>query len=461
VGVPNSKECKLEKLTLSRAIRLCTNAYGEESIQLELLDGSYLLSFSNNRYELLPMRAFTFDSFYFPYESTQVLDALSGVIVEYGELEILAYVGTMALGGVEQNTIAVLKEMKRASAILASKRPAADVGDLTAEAMKAGIPVITLISANDQACDLHTVSEKFKIEWLWICNWSTEDEARNVNFHARDRSFRIADQRSYDHRVGWINTITLDYVRNVDAVIATNAPIKLRLINDFGNEHESKIKIIRSALRFNISQMITQRSNHTNCTFYQISRIVPQKRIDRGLELSNTLRSVGFEDSWRVVGDGHLRPVLEISSWDNQFIEFLGFQDSLEALKSACALVQTSDFEGLPLVIIEALSLGIPVFSTNTGDLGWLREQLPESCRSLLELVDLDDIDRIGDYFIKWRVGFESVCNLSVRQNAARVVRELFSLSKSADEYSRVFKYLEYPIHPIEFQSRQIEGMGQ
>ncbi len=440
MGTPNSEKSSLEKLTLSRAIWICAKAYGDESIYLELLDGSFLLSFSNNRSELLPISALTFDSFYFPYESTQVLDALSGTNEEYDELEILAYVGTMALGGVEQNTIAVLKEMKRASAILASKRPEANVGDLTAEAMKTGIPVITLISANNQACDLHTVSERFKIEWLWICNWSTEDEVRNVNFHERDRSFRIADQRSYDHRAGWINTITLDYVKNVDAVIATNAPIKLRLINDFGNEHENKIKIIRSALRFNISQMITQRNTHTNCTFYQISRIVPQKRIDRGLALSNTLRSSGFEDSWRVVGDGHLRPVLEISSWDNQFIEFLGFQDSLGALESACALVQTSDFEGLPLVIIEALSLGIPVFSTNTGDLVWLRDQLPETCRSILELVDFDEIDRIDEYFMNWRLKFESDCNLSVRENAAQVVRELFSLSKSADEYSGVFK---------------------
>jgi hypothetical protein len=440
VGNSNSKEKNLEELTLSRAIWLCASAYGDRSIYLDLLNGSFLLSFSRNGYELLPVKTSTFDSFYFPYESTHILEALSGFDELLENIEILAYVGTMALGGVEQNTIAVLKEMNRSSAILASKRPEASVGDLTAEAMRAGIPVITFLSADSHACNLHLVSERLAIQWLWICNWSLEDEVTNVNFHELERSFRIADQRSYDHQVGWINTITFDYVKNIDAIIATNAPIRERLTNAFGSEYENKIQVIRSALRFTNSQIIPPKNTHTHCTFYQISRIVPQKRIDRGLGLSNTLRSNGFEDSWRVVGDGYLRPILEIPSWDNHFIEFLGFQDSREALENACALVQTSDFEGLPLVIIEALSLGVPVFSTNTGDLGWLKEQLPEECRPMLELIDLDRIDEVEEYFINWRLKFESICKLPLRQSAAEAIKDLFGLSKSADEYLRIFQ---------------------
>jgi glycosyltransferase involved in cell wall biosynthesis len=438
--MPNTDDRNLEEPTLSRAIQLCANANRDRRISLELLDGSFLLSFSIDGFELLSQSSSAVDSFFFPYESTKVLGALLKFTESPKNLEILAYVGCMAMGGVEQNTIAVLKAINRTSAILATKRPEVNVGDLTRDAMKAGIPVITLINSSNYACDLHAVSEKFKIDWLWVCNWSTEDEVLNSQFHALERSFRIADQRSYDHESGWINTITMDYVKRVDVIIATNAPIKLRLTNAFGEKYSSKIQVIRSALRFNHAQVVTRRNKHSKCIFYQISRIVPQKRIDRGQALSNALKSSGFEDSWRIVGDGYLRPALEITSWDNEFIEFLGFQDSRDALENACGLVQTSDYEGLPLVVIEALALGIPVFSTNTGDLGWLREQLPEICRPMLNLVELDELDGVNDCFIDWRLNFESVCNSSMREITSTTVKDLFGINKSAAEYSRIFQ---------------------
>ena len=39
-----------------------------------------------------------------------------------------------------------------------------------------------------------------------------------------------------------------------------------------------------------------------------------------------------------------------------------------ELIKALNGLVLTSDYEGMPIVSIEAMSLGIPVFSTDTGD---------------------------------------------------------------------------------------------
>jgi glycosyltransferase involved in cell wall biosynthesis len=451
VQSPRPDNHDLEFSTISRTIQLYIDLSGSKTIRLMLLDGFYALKTGASGYELLPNDVSATDSYYLPYESTQVLDAIKTYEVEPSKIELLAYVRCMAVGGVEQNTIAILKSLNRDSAILASKRPDNEVGDLTKVAMNFGIPVVTIIDKDEATCDLYKVSEALKIDWLWICNWSDEDQMKNSNFYKRSRGFRIADQRSYDHSLGWINTIDRDYIKRVETIVATNAPIKSRLINDFGKRYSNKIEIIRSTLRFSSEELDFCVEAHESCAFYQISRIVPQKRIDRGLNLSYALKSHGFADSWKIVGDGFLRPKLEISAWPNEFVDFIGFQDSQGALRNACALIQTSDFEGLPLVIIEALSMGIPVFSTMTGDLEWLRDQLPQACRPMLELIRFEDLTDIESRFLDWRVNFETRCITSIRKMTSEFVKDLFDVQKSAESYSHLFEFSpNLTLKPIE-----------
>lgn len=429
----------LEYVTLARTIQLCIDSCSVKTIRLMLVDGFYSLKSLASGYELLPDDVSTGDSYFFPYDSVQVLNAVKMYQVQPSKIDILAYVRCMAMGGVERNTIAILKSMNRESAILASRAPDNDVGDLTKVALRSEIPVITLINSEETTCDLHAISESLKIDWLWICNWSDEDQIKNSKFYKRSRSFKIADQRSYDHSLGWINTMDRDYIKRIEAVIATNAPIRTRLINESGKRFSNKIEVIRSSLRFSNDQLDFRANEHDSCQFYQISRIVPQKRIDRGLELSYSLKSHGFADTWKIVGDGFLRSKLEISAWSNDLVDFIGFQDSQDVLRNACALIQTSDFEGLPLVIIEALSMGVPVFSTMTGDMEWLRDQLPLACRSMLELVRLEDLDEIQSRFLAWRVNFEAECDVSIRNNTSEFMKDLFNVQKSAESYLRIF----------------------
>jgi glycosyltransferase involved in cell wall biosynthesis len=229
-------------------------------------------------------------------------------------------------------------------------------------------------------------------------------------------------------------------MKRVEVIIATNALIKSRLVRKYGKRLSDKIKVIRSSLRFSDDQLDFYTKAHSNCTFYQISRIVPQRRIDRGLKLSSALKSHGFTDSWKIVGDGYLRSKLEISEWQNNLVNFIGFQDSHEALRNACGLVQTSDYEGLPLVIIEALSMGIPVFSTMTGDLEWLREQLPKVCRPMLMLIHLEHLNELENRFLSWRLNFELECDMEIREKTSAVIKNLFNVEKSAEAYLSIFQ---------------------
>ncbi len=67
-----------------------------------------------------------------------------------------------------------------------------------------------------------------------------------------------------------------------------------------------------------------------------------------------------------IVGDGSLRPAMERSAASLPRIRFEGRQDPRPHLQDAAILCLTSDLEGFPMVIIEAMSYGVIPFAFNS-----------------------------------------------------------------------------------------------
>jgi L-malate glycosyltransferase len=113
---------------------------------------------------------------------------------------------------------------------------------------------------------------------------------------------------------------------------------------------------------------------HPRRTIALVGRMVPVKRVDLFLEAAALLIKAK-PDRYRfvVVGDG---PLLgEMRALASRLgieadVDFLGFQtNSLTILKQMDCLAITSDHEGLPMVVLEALSLGVPVVAHAVGGL--------------------------------------------------------------------------------------------
>lgn len=109
--------------------------------------------------------------------------------------------------------------------------------------------------------------------------------------------------------------------------------------------------------------------NKRKFTIVAVGRLVKAKRFDRLINVCAMLKQDNYDvDTW-IIGDGQLRPNLKrqiqrLGLEENIFL--LGFKNPpYSYMKQADLFVSTSDTEGYPLVVCEALVLGLPVIATH------------------------------------------------------------------------------------------------
>ena len=102
-----------------------------------------------------------------------------------------------------------------------------------------------------------------------------------------------------------------------------------------------------------------------------VGRLYPQKRMDRFLSVVAQLRQKAPEIKATIAGAGPLRGALEQRAEElgvSVFVEFAGGVPDVERLyHEADIFVLTSDYEGLPNVLLEAMASGLPVVATSVG----------------------------------------------------------------------------------------------
>ena len=105
-----------------------------------------------------------------------------------------------------------------------------------------------------------------------------------------------------------------------------------------------------------------------------LGRLVPVKRVDVFLEMARVL-TTRAPGSFRfaIAGDGPLEQALRATASElgiESAVDFLGFQQNSAALLNRMdCLALTSDHEGMPMVVLEALALGVPVVAHAVGGL--------------------------------------------------------------------------------------------
>lgn len=103
--------------------------------------------------------------------------------------------------------------------------------------------------------------------------------------------------------------------------------------------------------------------------FVSVGRMSDEKAQDRMIIAIATLRAQGHDVELVLIGDGMLRPTLETMARDLDIADhviFAGHRTNPFAIVGRCdCFVLSSDYEGQPMVLLEALTLGLPIVATD------------------------------------------------------------------------------------------------
>lgn len=158
-----------------------------------------------------------------------------------------------------------------------------------------------------------------------------------------------------------------------DAIIAVSSELEARLLPAYPGKVQRIYNFIDVPSAEN-SCFIRNTTINRNSppTVGIFGRLVPIKRVDLFIEAIALLqRQLHFPVKGIIVGDGPLRASLEarvnVLGLD-RLIEFKGFvHDTTKELRNLDALLMTSDHEGLPMVLLEALAQKVPIIAHSVG----------------------------------------------------------------------------------------------
>lgn len=210
----------------------------------------------------------------------------------------------------------------------------------------------------------------------------------------------------------WRRRIVTSLNLRTPRILAVNSKVTIKNIAATGVPIR-QMHYLPNVVETDYFQPITRKNGET-IRLLAVGRLDNQKRFDRFLSLLTELRRTSQKDiKGIIVGSGPLRPSLEKQASEQGLLpnglEFRGtVMDMKSVYQEADILVLTSDFEGTPNVVLEAMASGLPVVATRVGglpeiirhgDTGYLVET--DSLNGTTELL----LSLINDFELRREVG--------------------------------------------------------
>lgn len=147
---------------------------------------------------------------------------------------------------------------------------------------------------------------------------------------------------------------------------------KLKLINKF-NYPENKISVVYNSFDDKIKTHLNIKNKDWNFNIGTVGRLVPEKNQKLIIDIFSELLKHFPNLKLTIVGDGQEKK--NIKNYIEKLhllkkVKILDYTDNVHAImKSFDVFILTSKYEGIPLTIMDALALGIPVVASNVGSI--------------------------------------------------------------------------------------------
>lgn len=173
------------------------------------------------------------------------------------------------------------------------------------------------------------------------------------------------EHHHHNNNTKYINTLKNKY-KNIDYLFALTESLKNDYKNFLKKNTHTKIIVVPNIL----STIITDHSNLNNKNIISICRLHKGKRIDQLINIFSQLKNK--DSKLYLIGNGeeekNLNKLISDLNLQNRIIMtgYLNKEEQLKYLKDSSIFAMTSESEGLPMVLLEAMSFGIPCIAYKT-----------------------------------------------------------------------------------------------
>ena len=357
----------------------------------------------------------------------------------------------MAVGGVERNTIEIMRALsdRYDFCVITLERHAKGQGSLHYQLdglCEACFDLRELFEFENYLDTLACLKRLYAPDVVWLCNNSPWLEENMLSFRALFAQERIIAQDVYDTDYGWVEYYKNEGMQKMDGYIAVNEKIKEVFLSRYFLPEE-KIRVIYSAIDGDRIRAVTGKEADREQLLEKyglepgkkhvalIGRMTEQKDPLRYLRMIDALPELEKDVQFLLVGDGNLsedvdRFIAGHSLADR--VKRIRFVDSTpELLTVLDGLVLTSVYEGLAIVSIEAMCIGVPVFSTDTGD---LRLFLDRTGGGMI----IDENRSDAECFRDWLENLETF-RMCAKKHGDEIL-DFFSAITIAKQYEKMFE---------------------
>jgi glycosyltransferase involved in cell wall biosynthesis len=352
----------------------------------------------------------------------------------------------LAVGGAETVHLHVLRCLQpKARFVIITFEPHASALGTTVEEFRAITPYIytlpdyLLYHLNFSL--MRYLIERYQPQALYVANGATWIYDALADLRKLYPQMLVANQ-VYDHQAGWINRYDAQLVRQIDAHISINDLIDKAYLEagarpeqvfhiengvdtgyfDPGCYSSAEVDAIKARLGLPAGRKVVT----------MMGRLHPQKRPVDFIEIA---RRCGDDPEliFLMVGDGPLgdtvNNLLAQSPLPN-FYRRTFYKPSRDIFAISDVTVLTSEYEGMPMVVLEAQSMGKPVVATDVGNIRQVLEKTGGG----------QSVARVGDI-----AGLVSAIRQTLSQPPApegirQAVCEQYSLQQMADGYAKALR---------------------